>query len=126
MEPVKVTIEFKDGSIWSATNAEDIRKIGLCLPKGMVWKQGAAKDKLHNKYFLMLTELCNAVRNGDTKADMHEHMKPLIMRKFLDFPQYFTTGVPEYSTKNLTYEGWLATIEQLKTVANDVFNYTFK
>ncbi len=126
MSVIRITIEHSDGSVWHTTDPLDIRKIGLTMPKHIGWKYGATADKLRNKYFLMLTELSKAINNGDTKVDLHEQMKPLIMRKFVDFPQYFTTGQPEYSTRNLSYAGWLATIEQLKTVANDVFSYTFK
>lgn len=126
MEPVSITIEFKNGNIWTTSNPLELRKIGLTLPKNINWKFGAASDTLRNMYFLMLTELSKATKTGYTKVDLHEQMKPLIFKKFLDFPDFFTTGVPEYSTRNLTRKGWLAAIEQLKTVANDVFQYTFK
>jgi hypothetical protein len=126
MKPIKITIEFADGSTWFTTNPSELRDIGLNLPKQVRWMQGARAEMLRNRYFLMLTELAKAANTGDTKADLHEQMKPLIFRKFVDFTHYYTNGVPEYSTRNLTREGWIATIEQLKVVANDVFNYTFK
>lgn len=126
MEPVCITIEFNDGNIWQTRDALDLRKIGLTLPKHIKWKQGAAAETLRNKYFHMLTELSKATNTGDSKEDLHEQMKPLIMRRFVDFPQYFTTGIPEYSTRNLTRSGWLAMINNLQVQANDVFNYTFK
>lgn len=123
---VKVTIELNDGRVWTTTDPLDLRKIDLCLPRHINWKEGASADTLRNKYFLLLTELVKHLKTGDTKTDMHEQIKPLVMQRFMDFPQYFTNNQPEYSTRHLTRQGWIAFIEQFKSVALDVFGYIFK
>ena len=126
MKPVNIIITFEDGSSWYTNNVEEIRQIGTALPKNIKWGVTKGIPVLRNKYFVMLDELCKAVKPGYTKTDLHEALKPLLLSKFKDFPHYYTTGVPEYSTANLTYQGWFAVIEQLKSVANDIYGYVFK
>lgn len=126
MNIIRVILEHKDGSQYFTTNTEDIIGITTSLPKNMKWLHTANTVALSNKYFAMLTELNKHVKTGYTKADLHIALKPLIFTKFADFKHYFKDNTPNNSTTNLTYEGWLATIEQLKVVANDVFGYIFK
>jgi hypothetical protein len=123
MKACKIIIEFTDGSSQYVTSEADIKKIGLSLPKNISWKKTASINSIRAKYYVMLKELCGY--SGYTKTDLHEAIKPLVMSKFADFPNYFTTGEPEYSTKHLTHEGWIAMIEGLKDMANDIYGYAF-
>lgn len=125
MKAIKLIIELDDGSVSYLDDALIIRAVGLQMPKNLPWKSGASGTALRNKYFQMLTELHKNKATDHTKADLHEALKPLLMHKFKDFPQYFTTGVPEYSTQHLTREGWIALIEQLKSVVVDIYGYIF-
>jgi hypothetical protein len=125
MKPKKITIEYEDGTLWYSDNINDMRAIGMVLPN-IHWKKTTTIAKLRNKYHALLEELCKNTESGYTKASLHEAMKPLIMKKFIDFPQFFTTGVPEYSTRSLNHEGWSAMIDQLRSTAYDVYNYVFK
>lgn len=121
----KITFQHKDGSLHYIENPIDIERILLALPPKLMWKHTANIETLHNKYFAMLTELAKNSNSGYSKEALHEALKPLIFGKFADFPHYFKNNNPTNSTQHLTYEGWLATIEQLKVVANDIFGYVF-
>lgn len=125
MKALKLTIEFDDGSVLYTSDAAAIRLAGKAIPKGTL-QPGAAAEVLRNKYFQMLTELHKNKATDHTKAELHEAFKPLLLSKLRDFPQYFTTGTPEYSTKHLTREGWIALIEQLKSAAVDIYGYIWK
>jgi hypothetical protein len=126
MKPCKVIIEYPDGSIWQTDKPDEIRAIGLTLPRQVQWKKSANIDTLRRKYQAMLTELVKNTNGGYTKVDLHEAMKPLIISKFVDFPNYFIDGVFTKSTKNLTREGWIAMIEGLQVTSADIYNYYFK
>lgn len=122
--PNEIRIIYPDGSCWYTTDTSEIRAIGLSLPK-VNWNKTSNLEGLRNSYFLLLEELAKHGNTGYTKVSLHEAMKPLIMKKFSDFGHYFTTRIPEYSTKNLTHEGWVAMISGLKETANDVFGFSF-
>lgn len=121
----KITISYTDGSVWFTDNPTEIRAVGLSLPKGIKWNKGASEEILRNVYFNLLTEIVKNVKPGYNKTDLHESLKPMLLQKLKDFPQYFKDGKPGNTTTNLTRDGWIAIIEQLKETANDVFNYTF-
>lgn len=127
MSIIKISFENDDGVIYYTSNIEDINKITKSIPK-VEWKKTAAKDVLHRKYFSMLEELrvnTDSHKNY-SKAEFPNVIKPLIFKYFQDHSHVFTTGVPEFSTKHLTVDGYSLLIEQLKHVAYDVFSYTFK
>lgn len=126
MSPNRIILEFPDGSIKFVDEPDVIRAIGLTLPKNITWQVGATEVALRKKYFQMVTELAKSQVTGYTKVDLHEALKPLLLSKFRDFPQFFKTGIPEYSTRHLTREGWIAVIEQLKSISVDVFGYIYK
>ena len=125
MPITRITLLHDDGSTWYIDSPVDIRAIGLSLPKTIRWKKTGNLKDLHNKYFGMLSEMNKSIRTGYTDTDLHNNIKPLIFKKFKEFPQYFKTGAPECSTVNLNIEGWNAAIEQLKVVASEVFEYAF-
>lgn len=126
MKPLNITITFVDGSQWVISDQDQLTKIGLNFPKGLKWNQYKGKHALRNKYFVMLDELAKAAKPGYTKQDFHEALKPLLFKKLYDFEHYFEKGLPEYSTRNLNREGWVAIIDQLRTTANDIYGYVFK
>lgn len=126
MKVIKISFEKDDGSIHYTTFDRDIISILKSLPKGLALKKTGKLSELQRKYHGMLAEYSKNTNKGYTKESLQEAMKPLIMKKFLDFPHYFKTGVPEYSTKQLTLEGWEAMIENLKDVAYTLDNYIFK
>ncbi len=126
MRVIKVTFENKDGSVVYTDIEADINKLLIAVPRGITWKHGTSIDRLRNQYFRMISELAKETNSGNTKTDLHNSIKPIIMGKFTDFPHYFIDGVPTRSTTNLSREGWIALIEQLKVAANDIFTYTFK
>lgn len=127
MKPTRIIIEFADGSIRYTDSEAEIRTIGLALPRSIKWITGSGIKALRNKYFAMLSELRKNKEDarGYTKADLHESLKPLVMKAFAEMPQYFTNEQPEYSTKNLNREGWIAYIEQFKSIINDIYGYIF-
>lgn len=126
MKPIRISIECDDGSVSYIDDVAIIRKIGLAIiPLHLSWTKSANIATLRNKYFQMLTELAKKADTGQTKADLHEALKPLLLGKFVDFPQFFTTGKFEQGTRYLTREGWIAIIEQLKSVAADIYGYVF-
>lgn len=129
MEITKIIIEYKDGSQLFTENHNEIEILSKTIidhGKLVVWRRMAGISALRNKYFALLNELVEKANTGYDKTELHEAIKPIIMRKFKDFPQYFSTGVPEYSTKNLTSSGWGAMIDQLKVRAEEIFGYIFK
>lgn len=126
MKPTKIIIEYPNGSTWTTENAEEIRAIGISLPKGIHWKVSSDIETLRNLYFRMLTELSKHSKSGDSKIDLHNALKPMLFDKLGEFPQFFIDEKVVRSTKNLNYYGWLALIEQLKIEADNIFNYIFK
>lgn len=124
---VKISFEKDDGTIFYTEHLVDILKITKGLPV-IKWKKTGSLAALHKKYFSMLEELRKNTdaKNNYSKAEFPNSIKPLLFNYLQDFKHIFTTGVPEYSTKNLTVEGYSLLIEQLKVVAYDVFNYIFK
>lgn len=123
---VKVTFEAQDGNTYTVDNAEDVRAVVSSMPHNIKFKTSTQLEVLRKKYHAMLSAYAKDTNKGYTKASLHEAMKPLIMKKFIDFPHYFTHGKPEYSTKHLTLEGWQAMIDNLRETALFVDNYTFK
>lgn len=124
MKATKIIIEFEDGSTHYVNDSLSIRAIGLSLPKKNIqWKQTKPIVSKQHQYFAMLSEL--AKHSGYSKETLHAIMKPLIMKKFEDFPHYYTNKIVEYSTKNLTQEGWSAMLDGLKENANDIYGFSF-
>lgn len=126
MRPTKIVIHYPDGSTMYTDNIESIRAIGKALPPSIVWNKTAKLASLRAKYYLLIDELVKNTNAGYNKTDLHEAMKPLVMTKFADFPHYFETGKPEFSTRHLTTDGWHAMIDGLKVVAMDIYQYIFK
>lgn len=124
---IKISFEKDDGTIYYTESLADIVKISKALPS-IKWKKTGSLKALHRKYFSMLEELRTQTdaNNNYSKAEFPNVIKPLIFTHLQDFKHIFTTGIPEYSTKNLTVEGYSLLIQQLKHVAYDVFSYTFK
>lgn len=127
MNIIKISLEKKDGTIYYTTNEEDLIKIISSMPKVQFRKTGSLQS-LHKKYFVMVEELRvnTDARNNYSKVEFPNAIKPLIFKYLQDFKQAFTTGVPEYSTKNLNVEGYSLLIEQLINVGYDLYSYTFK
>lgn len=123
---IKISIHLEDGTIHYADDINTIESIINCIPKTLVFRKTTTIETLRNKYYAMEKELHKHTNTGYTKVDLHETLKPLLLKKFMDFPQYFTTNVPEYSTKNLNVEGYSALIEQLRSVSHDIFGYIFQ
>lgn len=126
MKVTKFIIEFEDGSVKWIDDDASIHKLKLAVPANLQWHAGSAIETLSKKYFVMLDELRASNVTGYGKVDLHDALKPLLLNKFRDFPHYFTNAIPEYSTKHLNRDGWIALIEQLKSVSADVFGYVFK
>lgn len=123
---VKVILQQEDGGQKFITNKQDIDKFKYCIPSEIKWEQTANIKTLSNKYFAMLSELQKNTETGYTKSDLHNALKPLILNPLFDISQYFKDGEAKLSTRCLSYEGWIAVIEQLKLTANDIFGYIFK
>lgn len=123
---VKITLVQDNGVVHHTEDDLTIKRIIEAFPRDVKLKKSTDVETLHNKFFAMENELHTNTNTGYTKADLHTCLKPLLLTKFKDFPHYFTTGEPELSTKHLNVEGLSALIEQLRSVANDVFGYTFK
>lgn len=124
---VKIVFEIDDGTLYVVDNPTFIDKIKFAiLSLKITFKKSSNISVLRRRYFAMLHELHSHTSTGYTKEDLHENLKPLLLKKFYEFPHYFKNNIAEYSTKNLTLEGWTALIEQLKTIAHEVFNYNFK
>lgn len=121
----KIILQHKDGSLHYIDNEIDILAVIKNLPAKLLWKHTTNIQTLHLKYFGMLTELAKNSQSGYEKTDLHEALKPMLFRKFKDFPNYFKNGIPTESTQDLSYDGWCALIEQLKVIANDIFSYAF-
>lgn len=124
MKIIKILFIDDDGGQLSTTGAKEIKDI---LSKVDISGLEHTSDikTLHNKYFAMLSELCKNTSTGYTKSDLHEALKPLVMKPLYDIDIFFAEDTDRASTRGLTYEGWVAAIAQLKTVANDVFGYSF-
>lgn len=122
----KLTIELDNGKLLYLTDEELIKRVLDVIPKDIQWKKTAGIRELRNTYFFLLTELNTNINTGYSKSDLHNALKPLILNKFKDMPHYFKDDIWMDSTSALNYTGWLATIEQLKVVANDIFGYIFK
>lgn len=127
MKLVKIKFEKNDGSIYYVDNQEDIEKIISCIPKNLSFKKTTDKETLQQKYFAMITELAKNGESGYTKMELHSLLKPLLFKEIKSFPHLFENNIAEISTKNLNIEGWSTLIEQLRSVANDIFNgYVFE
>ena len=123
----KITFQGKDGSLHYVDDVAGIASILLSMPKKLLWKHTSNIEKLRNVYFAMLTEISKNCNTGYSKADLHNSLKPLLLNKLKDFKHCFKDGTfTNNTTDTLNYEGWLIVIEQLKVVANDIFNYSFK
>ena len=123
---LKIIIQENDGSQKYITDKADIGKVMANIPDDIIWNKTASINSLSNKYFSMLTELCKNTETGYTKSDLHNALKPLVLNPLIDIPQYFINEKPVISTRALSYDGWLAAIEQLKVVSSDIFGYIFK
>ena len=126
MPAKKIIIEHEDGSVWYTTNPTEIRTVGLSLPRGISWVKTSNIKTLSNLYFTLLTEVVKNSGLGYSKADLHNALKPMLLNKIKDFPQYFIDGNVSLSTKDLNHEGWVAVINQLKIEVNDICGYVFK
>jgi len=124
---VKISIEQADGTVYYTEYPADIQTILLALgPLKVQYKKTAGIARLRNKYFTMVTELERSVNTGYGKTGLHTALKGLILPKFAEMPHYFTNGQPERSTTKLNAHGWDALLEELRVVANDIWNYSFK
>lgn len=121
-----ILVKLENGSLLILEDKYSIKAVSEILPRDLPWKKSSSIEKLRNKYFQLVNELAKETNLGYTKTDLHNSIKVNIMKKFEDFPHYFSTNEPECSTKHLNYEGWVAMIEQLKVYALDIFGYTFK
>lgn len=122
----RVTIDFKDGSSKFIFDKDDIGAIMHEIAGRVEWHSTKPIETLSKKYFFMLDE---AVRNGETgysKAELHELFKGEILPKLFDFKNYFTDDTRKLSTRNLSHDGWVAFMEQVKVEANHNFGYYFK
>lgn len=125
MSIVKITIEQEDGSTYYLIDKVDLVKAMKSFPKGLSWHKTATIEVLQHKYFAMLTELAKNTNSGNSKTDLHNSLKPMLLTNIKEFTHYYRGNKITESTKDLNAEGWSAIIEQLRVVANDIFNYTF-
>lgn len=121
----KISLTLADGSIFYIDDPASIKLVQDRLPKGITWKRTGKIYELRNMYFGMIKTLNKEAETGYSNTDLHEYIKPLILRKLYDYPHLFKTSLPECSTRNLNIEGWQYVIEQLKVVANDIWGYVF-
>jgi hypothetical protein len=122
----RIVVYHKNGSLHTVDDPAGILAIIKAMPPKLLWKHTADISSIQGLYFRMLTQMARDLNTGDTKTDLHAALKPLLMTKFKDFPNYFSDGIYTNSTtRTLTYDGWVALVEQLKDVANTIFKYTF-
>jgi hypothetical protein len=127
MKVSKIKIELKDGAVNYIDDENQLKEIVDCLPKTLKFKKLTNKETLQNKYFAMVLELSKNTQCGYTKMEIHNLLKPVLFKEIIDFPTLFENNLPEFSTKNLTAEGWSTLIEQLRVAANDLFEgYVFE
>lgn len=127
MRVKKIKFEVEDGSMFYVDANEDIQKLVDCLPKDIKFKKTSDVKTLQNKYFAMVSELARNTGTGYTKMEIHNLLKPRLFKEIECFPNLYTDNIPQQSTKHLTTEGWSVLIEQLRIVANDLFEgYVFE
>lgn len=126
MSTCRIEIHNTDGRIIFVDSKEEIQKVLVCLPKNINWKNSAPIKTLNRKYRLMIKELNSSINTGMNADDFHESIKVMVLPKLKDNEDYFIENTKDFSsTRNLTRSGWIAYIENFKTLANDIFNYRF-
>lgn len=125
MKPIKIKIDYQDGSYWYVDDQDIIRSIGKTLPRDIHWKKSTAIKTLRSKYFAMVEQLAKDVNSGQNKTSLHNALKPLTIGQLADMPHYFIDGTPSNSVSKLNLDGLAALLEQLKSAANDIFGYVF-
>lgn len=86
----------------------------------------APEFKLQRVYFALIEQMAKATNSGYNKTSLHAALKPMLFMYIQDNPSYFKDGIVKHSTSALTHDGWVAFIEQLKEVAQDIFGYVIE
>lgn len=124
----RVEFHLDDGSKFFTEDKINIQTIMGQIPIGWVEKYFGKITKtqiLHNKYFSMLGKMCKDLNLGYSKGTIHNIIKPILFGYLKDQNHLFKNNIFEFSTKNLTSEGYSVLIDILKEVASDIFNYNF-
>lgn len=121
----KLTLDYGEYSLF-ITDKETIDKILESIPADVAWQRTSTIKKLRNTYFQLLIKVVKEVNPGYTKTELHNALKPMLLKYFEDMPHLFKNNKYSDSTKNLNREGWLALIEQLKVTVKDIFGYSLE
>lgn len=123
---INISFTKNDGSVYYVDSEEDINKIISALPRGLSFKRKADIKSLHNKYFYLVEKLRKNVAKEYSKVEFPEVLKDRVFNPLKDMKHLFKDGKFEYSTKNLTTEGYSYLIDSLKTFALDTFGFTLE
>lgn len=134
----KITIEHTDGKIESIIGDElakytaniqrliSVGKLHNVEPfkeNPIVWHEVAPEFKLQRVYFALIEQIAKATNSGYSKTTLHAALKPMLFMFLKENPSNFKDNTFVPSTSNLTHDGWVAMIEQLKETAQDTFGY---
>lgn len=89
----------------------------------VTWTELAPEFKLQRVYFALIEQMAKGTGAGYTKTSLHAALKPMLFTYLQDNLANFKDNVVINSTKNLTHDGWVSLIEQLKETSQDVFGY---
>lgn len=122
----KVEYHYSDGTIHYILDQPDLEKLIKSFPIGVKSYKSSSLTTLRNKYFAWIAEIIKNTNLGYTKTELHAALKPMLLNKFNDCPQYFKSNVPTLSTKDLNTQGWVELLQILKVIALDIFKYNLK
>lgn len=119
----KIKIFLKDGSTYTIDSEENIKEIINSFPKNLTYKKESNIVTLHNKYFAMVETLRRLFGKDYTKSEYPNSIKHEVFTPLKDMTHLFSTNTFEYSTKNLTSEGYSYLIDSLKMFALNYYGY---
>lgn len=137
----KITIEHTDGKVECITGEQlakytdnlqrtiahaKLHGMELFKENPVVWHELAPEYKLQRVYFALIEDMAKNTGTGYTKTSLHAAMKPMLFMYIQDNPHYFKDNVVKHTTSALTHDGWVAFIEQLKEISQDVFGYVIE
>lgn len=92
----------------------------------VIWTELSPELKLQRAYFALIEQMAKNINAGYTKTTLHNALKPMLFTYLQDNPSNFKDNIIVHSTQNLTHDGWVSLIEQLKEVSQDVFGYVLQ
>ncbi len=141
MKVKKLLLEHDDGSI-KFVEGEELAKyqdnLARCIASAklhnvepfkenlITWHEYAPEFKLQRVYFALIEQMAKETGAGYTKSALHAALKPMLFTYLQDNPSNFKDNVVIHSTKNLTHNGWVSMIEQLKELSQDTFGYVLQ